>query len=631
MKASGIGGQAVMEGIMMKNGETYAVAVRKPDNEIVVKQDVDHSYQRHEKIRKIPFIRGIFNFIDSLVLGMSTLTYSAEFYEEEEEPSKLDLFLARILGGFGEKVVMGVTVALSIMLAVAIFMICPFFLARLFERFIVSQIVLSLVEGLIRVGILLGYIWLISKIEDIQRVFMYHGAEHKCINCIENGMELNVENVMKSSKEHKRCGTSFLLVVMFVSIIFFLFIRVDSTWLRLGLRVLLVPVIAGVSYEFIRLAGNSESKIVNILSKPGMLLQGLTTKEPDESMVEVAIKAVEAVFDWRAFLQEYKEENGSQSNRKPENKTADGDAVKIANKAESADAVKAADKAESADVEKAVNKAEDTDIEKNKNRGKKAKKNKKGKKPSLDKKAENESMDPTVMADEKVSIKEEAESAANVTDVNDSGKLAVDIDAGIKVEGKEETDGSHIATAAEDKDVNTNITENAETKATDASCDVVANTEENATDVSGNIEANAKKADTNTLVQPEEVTIPEYTQREKKESETKSITTSLVEEDKGIKAPRLTFVDDSEPGVIKLHWDKVKKVSGYVIYRKTDDEVYKMYPEVKKNYFEDREVKKGVTYYYRVRAYVIKNNKRIYGQLSLVESNGYNARVKSKY
>ena len=273
MKSSGIGGQAVMEGIMMKNGDTYAVAVRKPDKEIVVKKDVHKSFIKNEKLTKLPFIRGVFNFIDSLVLGMSTLTYSAEFYEEEEEPTKVDHFFEKIMGGLGEKFMMGMTVAVSIILAIAIFMIFPYFLAELFKNIIVSELVLALLEGVIRVAILLGYILLISKIEDIQRVFMYHGAEHKCINCIEQGLELNVENVMKSSKEHKRCGTSFLLVVMFVSIIFFLFIRVDSAILRIVLRILLVPVIAGVSYEFIRLAGRSDNCFVNALSKPGLWLQ----------------------------------------------------------------------------------------------------------------------------------------------------------------------------------------------------------------------------------------------------------------------------------------------------------------------------------------------------------------------
>ncbi len=456
MKSSGIGGQAVMEGIMMKNGDTYAVAVRKPDQEIVVKKDVHKSFVKHEKLTKLPFLRGIFNFIDSLVLGMSTLTYSAEFYEEDEEPTKVDKLLERFMGGFSEKFIKGMTVAVSMILAIGIFMILPYFLAQLLNKIIVSSMVLALIEGVIRVALLLGYIWLISKMEDIQRVFMYHGAEHKCINCIEHGMELNVENVMKSSKEHKRCGTSFLLVVMLVSIIFFLFIRVDSAWLRVALRILLVPVIAGVSYEFIRLAGRSENKIVEALSKPGMMLQRLTTSEPDESMVEVAIKAVEAVFDWKAYLEENKNDFQEQvADTKKQNNTID------------------------------------------------------------------------------------------------------------------------------------------------------------------TVEENTTK---------ETESVPEYAKKEAKPLKTE------IEEDNSLPAPRLTQVDASEAGVIHLHWEKVKKASGYVVYRKNgQDNVYKMYSDIKKNMFDDVNVEPEVIYYYRVRAFVQKGESKVYGQLSPIESNGYSSRVKSKY
>ena len=459
MKSSGIGGQAVMEGIMMKNGDTYAVAVRKPDKEIVVKKDVHKSFIKNEKLTKLPFIRGVFNFIDSLVLGMSTLTYSAEFYEEEEEPTKVDHFFEKIRGGLGEKFMMGMTVAVSIILAIAIFMIFPYFLAELFKNIIVSELVLALLEGVIRVAILLGYILLISKIEDIQRVFMYHGAEHKCINCIEQGLELNVENVMKSSKEHKRCGTSFLLVVMFVSIIFFLFIRVDSAILRIVLRILLVPVIAGVSYEFIRLAGRSENKVITALSKPGMMLQKLTTKEPDAGMVEVAIKAVEAVFDWKTFLEENKEG----------------------------------------------------------------------------------------LATEKAIVLEKAEDTKETV---------------------EETEN-------------------------------------------------------------EAETVPEYSARKAVSEED---TPDKIEEDKTLPAPRLTSVDDSESGIIRLAWDKVKNASGYVVYRKNaDEDVYKVYPDIKKNVFDDIEIEPEMTYYYKVRAFVKKGERKVYGQFSPIESNGYSARIKSKY
>ena len=295
MKSSNIGGQAVMEGVMMRNADKYAVAVRKTDGEIVVKTEEYTGSVQNKKRRSLPIIRGVFSFIDSMVLGMSTLTYSASFFMDEEEEEKDEK---------KESVMMGLTIACSVVMAVAIFMILPYFLSQLFRKFTDSTTLITLLEGAVRLVIFFGYILLISRMKDIQRVFMYHGAEHKCINCIEHGMELNVENVLKSSRLHKRCGTSFLFIVMIVSIIFFLFIRIESPIWRVVFRLLLIPVIAGVSFEFIRLAGKSENKLVILLSKPGMMLQKLTTREPDASMAEVAIASVEAVFDWRAYLKE---------------------------------------------------------------------------------------------------------------------------------------------------------------------------------------------------------------------------------------------------------------------------------------------------------------------------------------
>ena len=305
MKSSNIGGQAVLEGIMMKHGDDYAVAVRKPNGEIVVEKDTYHSVIKWKKLTQIPFVRGAFNFIDSMVLGIKTLTFSASFFEEEEvvltkeEAEKKEK---------KEKIMMGGTVALSMVLAVAIFMVLPYLLSSLLKPVVTSYYWRTVIEGFVRIGIFLAYVAIISKMEDIQRTFMYHGAEHKCINCIENGLELNVENVLKSSKHHKRCGTSFLFIVMVVSIIFFIFIRVTSPVLRVAIRLLLIPIIAGVSYELIKLAGRSESKFVQIISYPGMMMQRLTTKEPDAEMVEVAIAAVEAVFDWDTFIHEELEE-----------------------------------------------------------------------------------------------------------------------------------------------------------------------------------------------------------------------------------------------------------------------------------------------------------------------------------
>lgn len=308
MKPSGIGGQAVIEGIMMKNKEMYSVAVRKPDGEIEVHLGTYRSIVKNKMLRETPLIRGVVNFVDSMILGMRTLTFSASFYEEEEEPTKADELLDKMFKGNAEKVVTGLTVAFSVVMAIGIFMLLPYFLTNILRNYVVSNSLLAVIEGVVRVGVFVLYVLLISRMKDIQRVFMYHGAEHKCINCIEHGMELNVENVMKSSKHHKRCGTSFLFIVMVVSIIFFIFINVTSPVLRVLIRLLLIPVIAGVSYEVIKLAGKSDSRFVQIISYPGMLMQRLTTKEPDEQMVEVAIAAVEAVFDWDTFIHEELEE-----------------------------------------------------------------------------------------------------------------------------------------------------------------------------------------------------------------------------------------------------------------------------------------------------------------------------------
>ena len=308
MKPSGIGGQAVIEGIMMKNKDMYSVAVRKPDGEIEVNLGTYRSIVKNKMLRETPLIRGVINFVDSMILGMRTLTFSASFYEEEEEPTKTDAMLDKLFKGNAEKVVMGLTVVFSIVMAVGIFMILPYFLTNFLRNYVVHNSLLAIIEGVVRVGIFVLYVFLISRMNDIQRVFMYHGAEHKCINCIESGLELNVENVLKSSKHHKRCGTSFMFIVMVVSIIFFIFIDVTSPVLRVVIRLMLIPIIAGVSYELIKLAGRSDSKFVQIISYPGMLMQKLTTKEPDAEMVEVAIAAVEAVFDWDTFIHEELEE-----------------------------------------------------------------------------------------------------------------------------------------------------------------------------------------------------------------------------------------------------------------------------------------------------------------------------------
>ena len=302
MKSSNIGGQAGLEGVMMKNGDQYAVAGRKPDGEIALQKEVYDGIVKWKKLTKIPFVRGIFSFVDSLVLGMKTLSYSASFFEEEEEEELTEKEVAK--KEKQENLIMGITMACSVVIAVAIFMVLPYLLSNLLKPFVPGRFARTVIEGIVRIVLFIAYILLISKMKDIQRVFMYHGAEHKCINCIEHGMDLTVENVRKSSKQHKRCGTSFLFFVLFVSIIVCFFITTESPVLRVLLRIALLPVIAGISYEIIRLAGNTEHPVVELLSKPGLALQNLTTKEPDDDMIEVAICSVEAVFDWKKYQKE---------------------------------------------------------------------------------------------------------------------------------------------------------------------------------------------------------------------------------------------------------------------------------------------------------------------------------------
>ena len=307
MRSSEIGGQAVIEGVMMKNRDQYAVAVRKPDGEIIV--DVQKIEKKRTGILKAPIIRGVVAFVDSMVIGIKTLTYSASFFEEEETEKKEETEKAdEKKSSAGDKALVAGTVALSIAFSVLIFMLLPMFLSRFLAKVIESQLLLTLVEGGLRILIFVGYVVAISQLNDIKRVFAYHGAEHKSINCIENGLDLTVENVRTQSRQHKRCGTSFLLFVVFISLIFFLFIRVDQVWLQAVIRVLLVPVIAGISYEIIRFAGNSDNKVIVAISKPGFALQKLTTREPDDSMIEVAIASVEAVYDWKPFVEQVRKD-----------------------------------------------------------------------------------------------------------------------------------------------------------------------------------------------------------------------------------------------------------------------------------------------------------------------------------
>lgn len=321
MRSSNIGGQAVIEGIMMRHKDEYAIAVRKPDGDIEVKTEKFKSVFGESKLMRRPVLRGVASFVDSLVVGTKCLMYSATFFEEEEKEQKTtEVMSAKELEDRRkrqerqDKVLMSVTVAVSIVLSVGLFMVLPYVLASLLRKVGATETVVTLVESVVKILLFMGYMLLISRMKDIQRTFMYHGSEHKCINCIENGWDLNVENVMKSSRQHKRCGTSFLLYVMVVSIIFhFFFVFVPLFWVRMVGRLLMLPVIAGVSYEFIQWAGRSSNPVVAWLSKPGLALQKLTTKEPTPDMVEVAIASVEAVFDWRTYVEEVRSEEESMS------------------------------------------------------------------------------------------------------------------------------------------------------------------------------------------------------------------------------------------------------------------------------------------------------------------------------
>ncbi|MCI8992196.1 MAG: DUF1385 domain-containing protein [Eubacterium sp.] len=318
-----------MEGVMMKNKDQYAVAVRKEDGEIVVEKKEYKGICPAKAVQKIPIIRGVINFIDSMCLGISSLAFSAQFFEEEpkkeeKKPKQTEKELSgaertkdcskKVSGDPGhknelkEKAVVGGTVAFSLLIAIVIFMLLPFYLSQFLGRMIDSDTVVSVIEGILRLAVFFAYILFISRLEDIQRVFMYHGAEHKCINCIEHGFDLTVENVRNSGRQHKRCGTNFLFIVIIITVICFIFIQTDSHLMKLLYRIILIPIVAGVSYECIRIAGKYDNAFIDLVNKPGMLLQKLTTREPDDSMIEVGIASVEAVFDWRKYLEETEEE-----------------------------------------------------------------------------------------------------------------------------------------------------------------------------------------------------------------------------------------------------------------------------------------------------------------------------------
>ena len=318
MKRVGIGGQAVLEGIMMKGPESYALAVRKEDGEIATELTPYISFGERKKLNRIPIVRGVVNFVESLYIGIKTLMASSEYFLDEEEDDKKsgkkekgpekeaeaapEMKEEKKEKKEDSKGFMIVTLFLSLAFAIGVFVLLPSFLSNLLYKVTDSDILVNVSEGLLRMVIFLTYIILISLTKDVKRTFMYHGAEHKAINCLEAGDDLTPENVLKHTRFHRRCGTSFVFIVMIISILAFMFIHTDTVWLRMLSRLLLIPVIAGLSYEVIRYAGMHNNACSRIMSAPGLWVQRLTTKEPDLSMAEVAVRAVEQVIDWREYV-----------------------------------------------------------------------------------------------------------------------------------------------------------------------------------------------------------------------------------------------------------------------------------------------------------------------------------------
>lgn len=298
VKKTSIGGQALIEGVMMKGPDEIAMAVRKSDGEIVVKTEPVGKIEK-SKLVKIPIIRGVIALINSMVIGIKALTYSAEFFQEsskEEEESKFEKWLKNKFGDKAEDITMYMSVAMSLALAILIFMFIPTIVINFFKNKISNQIILSGLEGILKITMFIAYIVIISRMKEIQRVFQYHGAEHKVIHCYESGKDVTVENARIFSTLHPRCGTSFLLIVMITSILIFSFLGWKNVILRIIMKIILLPIVAGISYEIIRWAGRSDSKMVSIISYPGLMLQKLTTSEPDDKQLEVAIEAFKKVL-----------------------------------------------------------------------------------------------------------------------------------------------------------------------------------------------------------------------------------------------------------------------------------------------------------------------------------------------
>jgi uncharacterized protein YqhQ len=295
-KKTTVGGQAVIEGVMMRGSSGLATAVRLPNGNIEVKKESSRSLTKKNKFLGLPIIRGFISLIESLIIGIKSLEYSASFFEDEEESeSKFDKWFEKTFKDKGNTVLMGISLVISLTFAVLLFFILPTVLTSLVKKTITSNVlVLNIIEGIIRVVIFLAYIFFVGKLEDIKRVYQYHGAEHKTIFCYESGIDLTPENAKKFGRLHPRCGTNFLFLVMVISIIIFSFTGWQSIGQRIVSRVLLLPVVSGVTYEVIKWLGKSDSKVAKIIAWPGLLLQNITTQEPDESMLEVAITSLKA-------------------------------------------------------------------------------------------------------------------------------------------------------------------------------------------------------------------------------------------------------------------------------------------------------------------------------------------------
>lgn len=296
-KLGAVGGQAVIEGVMMQANNYRAIAVRKPNGEIEVKKEKIKSWVKDKKIDKIPFLRGAFVLVDTMISGINSLNYSSEFYLEEEEEDAIDRFLKKIFKEKANEAIIITSLIIALLLSVGIFVLIPTFIGGLFSKIIDNHVVLNLIEGVIRIAILIAYMVLVSFNSDIKRVFEYHGAEHKSIYCYENDLELTVENARKFGRLHPRCGTNFLFIVMFISIILFAFFGWPNPLLRVLIRVVCIPIVAGISYEIIKFLGKYNNILSKIVAYPGMMMQKITTREPDDGQLEVAIAALKAVLN----------------------------------------------------------------------------------------------------------------------------------------------------------------------------------------------------------------------------------------------------------------------------------------------------------------------------------------------